>query len=217
MMMIECEYCHKFFKGYKGRKFCNKSCANQSHALLFATPYIKRIKEIIESFKKTRSLTETGKVFNLTRERIRQIIKIHASELNNTKGSLVKVFTKYFGLPCKGCKRKLGIEIKHASYGYCKGCRSYLDHLDEPDWKPPVKFTKCSECDKPLEKGDSFSKGLCQRHYNWYRYQIYPEVRRKHSLVQKKWSEKKKSDPEWWKKYKIRQRTHFHKWYEKNR
>lgn len=192
MNTFTCSYCGKINTRRNSsdeRICCDHSCASKLRAEFFYRehPELREQRnQIIESFKITRSQTETAKIFNLTRERIRQIVKKYAPELNHPKDAIVDRHSKYTGQPCKHCKKKINIEVKYFSNGYCKNC---IPWVNNPNYEPKPKYTECSHCGIKLGTTPRF--GLCDKCYSYYRYQIFPEVRKKASINHYKWHKKK--------------------------
>lgn len=90
------------------RIFCSQSCSNHYN---FPKRISPKTSKIIECFEKLRSYTEVGLKFNLSRQRIEQIIKKYVSQLVEIDPQAkTKYFTRLYGVPCKHCKKRLGIE-----------------------------------------------------------------------------------------------------------
>lgn len=207
MKTFYCNYCgiKKSVANYRKDKFCSRKCASLSY-FLHNQEFIEKRQKIIDFFKKIRSYSKTGKKFNLSRQRIEQIIKKNIPEFVQIESKIgTKYFNLYYGLPCKHCGKKLKVEIKHEIGGYCINCRYYYKN---PDWKPKQRYTECSHCKKFFtKKSRNYGKGLCQRCYHNYRYYLFPEVRRKMKESSYKWHKQKiATDPVYKEKYNKYQR-----------
>jgi hypothetical protein len=113
----------------------------------------------LEDFRQMRSLTEVGKKYGVTRERIRQIVKEYAPQLRPR--------TKDRPTQCRRCFRR-GIYIFYT--GYCVGCSRSVKQGRK---RVNIRTKTCLRCDKVL--GKRHDRGLCRR----CRYQTDPVFREK--------------------------------------
>lgn len=128
--------------------------------------------EIIDSFKRQKSLAKTGETFGITRERVRQVIN-KALEMTNDPELkeaffLVRHGADLSGRYCKGCSRALGA-VRRANRLYCGVCQS----LNTGATKRPItflpKYCKCGTEFATTRANATWANprqgGICRRCY----------------------------------------------------
>jgi hypothetical protein len=95
-----------------------------------------------KTFKENRSLTKTGKIFGVSRQRIDQIVKGYLTVQMGTKAR------KVIGLPCSLCKQKSTIVCTANKLPYCLKCHN-LVHSGRIK-RTEVYNQPCVKCGKKL-------------------------------------------------------------------
>ena len=207
MITFTCKQCGKVDSrptGWSNNKpqFCSRKCANKAHEILQQSPFKERREDIINLFNEGLTMQQIGDIHSITRERVRQILKRAKQQ-----GFKVKKIVTFNKLPCRDCDRELPI----VKLGRCGRCNAHFKDPTLKYFRPKVE-TECIRCKISFEKTRHGGRGLCNKCYRWYRYQLYPEQRKKQSEATMKWYTNKMTDPEYRKK-----RNDYFKQYSKNK
>lgn len=137
----------------------------------------KKINTIIQLSEDGMSMTDVGKVFNLTRERVRQILNKYAPEI------IVVNEIKKFKI-CDECKKEKKYVYKRGGGKLiCDSCSKKIQKINKEKWSK--NYDHCIDCkttDKP-----HLIRGRCERCHKKYLYHNDPEYKTSHDKSQKKW------------------------------
>jgi hypothetical protein len=127
--------------------------------------------KVLFDFKITRSYAETGKLNNISRQRVEQIVK--KSGIPERVKSPHDM-SSWLGKNCKTCNRPL-TENNH-SRGYCVACKNYLTRKNRT--KNSIRSVlypkECSVCHKDITKKKDRSRGMCIKCYRKWWYHFLP-------------------------------------------
>lgn len=148
---------------------------------------------IVNVYMSGETLENTGKLFGITRERVRQIVSLRGVsrgyEMPNgyvSLGSISKEMLSRYRPDCimrmadsVGVKISLVNNIRCVSVGEAKTIRRHIKN------RP-----KCEKCKANLRLGQKYKWPLCHECYLKMRYRLDPEARKKQNIASMKWREK---------------------------
>lgn len=147
---------------------------------------LNKRKDILNVYRKIKSYAATGRVFNLSRQRIHQIVSnYHNFGRHNRKDKYKKIPEK-----CVICKKLPPKLLHHKDFNnanddvknlqpVCPSCHSLLhnNHRDEIEYYRG-KFSSCRECGTKFSHGNyARGHGLCSKCYGYERIKKQPRIR----------------------------------------
>ena len=115
-------------------------------------PNYQRYEKITEEYLKQLNLVETAKKFNITYERVRQIV----NKMRIKTNAKLKRFSN-----CVICGRNLNKKIR----GGIKKCHACLETIKPKRWRTVLYIDRCIDCNDKLEIGKR-RKGRCPACYH---------------------------------------------------